>query len=374
MYDVYDEHYSYMALAGREEAYAQAIAAVVRPGDVVADLGCGFGVLGLQCLRAGAARVYGIDKTEAIEIAREAAVRGGFADRYHCLRGSTFEVTLPEPVDVIICDHVGFFGIDYGIAAMLADAARRLLKPDGRIVPGRLVMQLAAIASDACRAQVERWAQEPIPAEFAWLTAAAANSKLTHHARLEELLSAPCSVGDITLEAGTPDAFAFSAQLEITRSGRFDGLVGWFDCELAPGVRMSNSPFAEPRLQRHNAFFPCATPVPVRAGDTVEVRLSADPEAGLFTWTVTGPDGMRQRQSTFNRQVIGKWDLVNADTRTAGLSPIGQAHATVLGMVGAQACTVGDIERVLAADHPELFGSPDRARRFIKSVLELASR
>ena len=46
------EHFGYLSDALRLRRYGEAIAAVVREGDVVVDIGCGSGVLGLACLRA----------------------------------------------------------------------------------------------------------------------------------------------------------------------------------------------------------------------------------------------------------------------------------------------------------------------------------
>ena len=65
-----DEHLGYVADRIRLERFEAAVAAAVRPGDRVADLGCGSGVLGLLCLQAGAGRVIGIDSTAMLEVAR----------------------------------------------------------------------------------------------------------------------------------------------------------------------------------------------------------------------------------------------------------------------------------------------------------------
>ena len=82
-----DEHREYLADRARTALFRRAIKAVVRPGDVVLDLGSGTGVLGLLALKAGAARVYQVDESPMIEVARGVAapmvtakVRSGFTN------------------------------------------------------------------------------------------------------------------------------------------------------------------------------------------------------------------------------------------------------------------------------------------------------
>ena len=56
-----DQHRHFLKDEHRINAFRSAIAEVVRPGDVVVDLGSGTGVLGLLACQAGAGRVYSID-------------------------------------------------------------------------------------------------------------------------------------------------------------------------------------------------------------------------------------------------------------------------------------------------------------------------
>ena len=52
-----DEHRQFLQDRARIDAFTRAIADVVRPGMVVADLGSGTSILGLLACRAGASRV-----------------------------------------------------------------------------------------------------------------------------------------------------------------------------------------------------------------------------------------------------------------------------------------------------------------------------
>lgn len=89
----------------RVAAYRRAIAARVRRGDVVADLGSGSGLLAGMAARAGAHRVY------AVEIDAEAAARlrafvaaNGLGDVVQVEEADAEKWTPPERVDVVVCE------------------------------------------------------------------------------------------------------------------------------------------------------------------------------------------------------------------------------------------------------------------------------
>ncbi len=306
---ILNEHLNYLALAGRSETYNRAIAKSIREGDVVADLGCGFGVLGLACLRAGASHIYGIDRSDAIEIARETVRREGLEDRYTCIRGSTYDTDLPQPVDAIICDHIGWFGFDYGIIAMLRDAKKRLLKPGGTILPRTLQLMIASTDSHDARNLADAWQRDPVPQEYRWLDSHGLNTKHAHNFTVEEIASAPQMLGEIDLTADEPDEFIFSATLTAARAHTMQGIAGWFACELAQDVWLTNSPIAEGAIARNQVYLPCRKPIALAAGDEVQVTLRFRFDNEMFVWSIRGPDGRRQKMSTWKSLILNKDDL-----------------------------------------------------------------
>jgi type I protein arginine methyltransferase len=367
------EHHDYISDRNRSEKFEQAIARAVRPGDSVVDVGCGFGILGLMCLKAGAAHVWGIDRTEAIEVARETIRRAGFADRYTCLHESSFRAELPQQVDMVICDHVGHFGFDYGIVEVLADARRRFLKPGGKVLPARIVLQVAAVRSAACRAKAEAWSAEPIPEEYRWLREYGVNIRHSYDFTADEIASAASELGTIDLREDCPDSFSFCASLTIDRAGELDGLAGWFACEIAEDVWMTNSPLAEDKLQRAQVFLPFGDPLSVGAGDTVEVTISARHENALITWSArVARTGQTVRQSTWKSTILHPADKVPDAERIPRLSELGAARKTVLAQIDGRA-TLAQIEQAVLEAHPTLFPSTGEIERFVRTELQRSS-
>ena len=68
------EHEEMLSDSVRVNAYHQGIRRNVRPGDVVVDLGTGTGLLAFMASRAGAKKVYAVEHSDFIEIAREIGI------------------------------------------------------------------------------------------------------------------------------------------------------------------------------------------------------------------------------------------------------------------------------------------------------------
>lgn len=367
---VFDEHRAYLTDPIRLARFKAAIEKVLKPGDVVADLGCGFGVLGLLCLQAGAARVYGVDSTRALEVARETFRRAGLDDRYICLSGLTSQIELPERVDLAICDHIGCFGFDYGVTELLSEARARFLKPNGRVIPSRLTLYIAALQSPHCREKLAAWDGPASLGEYRWLREYETNTKHLVTLKADDVVSAPVALGSIDLGAEVREVFSYSARLAIARDALIDGLGGWFDCELADGVSMTNSPLAQDAILREQAFLPIDAPLMVREGEALLVTIMARPAESIVVWTLDAPaSGRRFAHSTWKAMILSKDELRHTKgDAPARLTRVGRAQRTVLDLCD-DARSVGEIEAAVLRDHPGLFPTRQAISRFVLATL-----
>ena len=369
MSELLSEHLGYLNLEGRSDLFDQAIAQVLQEGDVVADLGCGLGVLGLQCLKAGAERAYGIDHSAAIHLANEMAKRAGLTDRYICLEGATFDVSLPEPVDLLICDHVGFFGFDYGIVPMMRDAERRFLKPGGSIMPDRLKMSIAGVVADDVYRAVTGWTDDKVPAELHWLARTAANSKHACQIEPSQICTDAAELGEIELERDAGDFFSSRATLTVSRDGVFGGVAGWFDAHLGGDIWMTNSPLKEAAIQRPQAFLPVETPFEVQSGDRITITVKARLDGDLIAWSVEPQSGSaKQEMSSWTSLPLGGSDLASAAAR-----PVADETAVALSRILALADgerTTRQIEDAIIEEFPDLKPSEQASRDFVRRAIK----
>jgi len=366
-----EEHYGYLCDRVKLTAYESAIKRLVQADSIVLDLGCGSGLLGLMALRAGARKLLFVDEGEVIEMARQTIVQAGFGDKAEFFQANSYQLQLPEQVDVVVCDHIGYFGFDYGAIGLLADAKKRFLKPDGIIVPAAIELHIAPIESQTCRDLVGQWRDGSVPVDFEWLGTTAANSK--HSVLLEEQDLLAQSVALATLELGpeSPPYLSWTTEFNCVRDGTLDGIAGWFDCRILDDIHMSNSPTATERLDRPQAFLPIDTPVSVKTGETVKVTVMIRHEDGVIGWIVELPaSGERFAQTTFNGLLLDNTSLNRGrPDRIASLNERGRARQIVLSYCDGER-TVEQVEELVNRDHPDLFPSANATTSFVRTVLQ----
>ena len=121
-YDLHD-YDAMLADPERTQAYLGAIAAAVRPGDVVVEIGTGAGFFAVAAARAGARRVYAIECSDVADVARELVADNGYADIVEVLHGDALTLSLPERGDVLIEDLRGVLPTFSHRFAIIADCA-----------------------------------------------------------------------------------------------------------------------------------------------------------------------------------------------------------------------------------------------------------
>lgn len=249
----------------RTRALDRAIHKVVRRGDVVCDIGAGLGLLSYFAISAGAKFAYAIDcDTESLNYAAQHARKNGIFDRIAFIAGHSADVTLPEKVDVIICEVIGSAAFDENILATLIDAKRRFLKDGGKMIPS----------------VIELWGA---PATFA-ARSGKGNMIETAHVAKKDLLCAPKLLARIETTKKFGPAIHIKENFVINKDGKLSGVAVWPKIEWAKGLSTDASP-----LKPLTHWKQCALPDvkrQVKRGDEVKFEL------------IIGPDPSAPREST----------------------------------------------------------------------------
>jgi type I protein arginine methyltransferase len=348
----------------RTDAYVRALRNVIRPGCLCLDIGTGTGFFAVLACHFGARKVIAIEPDDAIHVARDVALANGCAERITFIQDLSTRVQLEERADVIVSDLRGILPLFGRHLPSIMDARRRLLAPQGMLIPQRDFLWAAPVEAPDAYARIVPLTEDAVHG----VTLEPTRLRLVNHwdkARLEpeQLLAAPLQWACLDYTQLESANVRGEAAWTVARAGTCYGLLLWFDTMLVESVGFSNAP-GQPKDLYGQAFFPWAHPVPLQVGDSVAVSLRADLVGGDYIWSwdsrvrpgaPTQPVKADFHQSTFFGAGLNTGPLrKRGDSHQIKLNEDGQIDHFILCQVNGTA-TVGDIARQVAAQFPHQF-------------------
>jgi hypothetical protein len=271
----------------RTSGFLQAIERVVRPGDVVVDIGTGTGVLAVAAVRAGARRVYAIEAGAMLGVARQIIDVNGVSSQVTLIEGWSTQVSLPERANVLVAEIIGEIPFQERVLEVTRDARSRLLEDGARLIPGRLRIYglPVAIPDDLLATRVvtspavDRW-KGWYGMDFGPLGGAARG--LRHvllldpaSARSLPAISEPLLLADVDLGAFDEVSVATEETTIAADDGELNGVLVHFELELAPGLVLSTDPRTTMATSSwRNPVWIFNEAITLRTGDAFGVRFS----------------------------------------------------------------------------------------------------
>jgi histone-arginine methyltransferase CARM1 len=103
-------------------------------GKVVLDVGAGSGILSFFAAQAGARKVYAVEASSMAQHAKTLVDNNHLSNRIQLISGKIEEITLPEQVDVIISEPMGYMLYNERMLESYIHA-KKFLKPNGKMYP-----------------------------------------------------------------------------------------------------------------------------------------------------------------------------------------------------------------------------------------------
>lgn len=237
-------HWSMLRDQPRNQAYADAIAANIRAGQTVLEIGAGTGILSIMAARAGADHVWAVERNKVLaEIARQNIAQNELSDRITVLQADAMDITvggaLPHRCDCLIHELVSDDLLAENVLPIVAHARAHLLTDDPVLLPesvavwGRLVSDFPAAEQDVGK---------PHGVDLEAMN-------LLRHVTRSAVCDLSASAGlseaqilaqfNLNMDHGPSDDQIIG--LECTASGRMIGLEQWIGFSFPKGIKYDNA-------------------------------------------------------------------------------------------------------------------------------------
>lgn len=275
--DLFKNHQIMLEDNVRMKAYRSAIAKVIKKGDVVVDIGCGLGILGMMALKAGARKVYAIEaEPETIYFAKLIAEQNGFGKKIRFINGLSSQVRIPEKADIILSEILGNIAFNENIIPAIIDARRRFLKPGGRLLPISVDLTMAPVEFKPWLNTVKSLTNIE-GMNFLPDDPSIALGIASEEIGLDSLAAEPARIFSVDLQKQTSPDIENGVVFNIERDITLSGFAGWFNAQLVDGVYISTAP-DRPLTHWKQAFLPLRRPIKVKAGSQIEFVLRIEPD------------------------------------------------------------------------------------------------
>ena len=232
-------------------------------GKVVLDVGTGSGILAIFAAKAGARKVYAVEATDMAKFAKRLIASQGYSDRIEVIQGVIESVEIPEKVDIIISEWMGYFLLRESMLDSVIVARDRFLKPGGALYPSHARMYMAPVRTTLTASKnlaflnsMEDWSgfirdmKSYYNVSMESLSEDYRREQLEYFTRTgqwadvhpESLIGEPAVIKSYDLETVTLEELKAPLMSEFSMGldtdGPVEGFCGWFDTDFSGSEEM----------------------------------------------------------------------------------------------------------------------------------------
>eukprot|EP00727_Mastigamoeba_balamuthi_P002158 m51a1_g1194 putative arginine methyltransferase (344) ;mRNA; f:437465-438833 len=266
----------------RTESYRRAIQSPGMVKDkVVLDVGCGTGILSLFAAQAGAKHVYAIECAEIIEQARKIIKANNFENVITLIKGRVEDVELPEKVDVLMSEWMGYFLMYESMLASVIYAREKWLKPGGVVLPDKCSLYINGLEDAEYKDTKINWWRNVYGFDMSCIAEIAITEPLVDVVEPNMVVTNDYLVKEYDVATVSSADMSFEAPFEVKalREDCVHAFSTYFDVEFSScGVRFSTGPAAKYTHWKQAVLY-LREVLSMRKGETVSGVLACKPNA-----------------------------------------------------------------------------------------------
>ncbi|XP_064295614.1 histone-arginine methyltransferase CARM1 [Phalacrocorax carbo] len=252
---------------------------------VVLDVGCGSGILSFFAVQAGARKVYAVEASSMVRYAELLVRSNNISDKITVLSGKIEEISLPESVDVVISEPMGYMLFNERMLESYVHS-KKWLKSNGMMFPTFSDVYLAPFSDEQLYmehySRANFWCQECFyGVNLSSMRNAAVNEYFrqpivdTFDVRI--LMASTVKYTVNFMEATEEDFHRVEIPFvfKMMRSGLIHGLAFWFDVAFVGSlvtVWLSTAP-TEPLTHWYQVRCLLQTPLFAKEGETLSGKV-----------------------------------------------------------------------------------------------------
>lgn len=252
---------------------------------VVLDVGAGSGILSFFAVQAGARLVYAVEASNMAQYAEQMVAANGLSDKIRVIAGKIEEIDLPQRVDVIISEPMGYMLYNERMLETYLHA-RKWLQPNGKMYPTRGDLHVAPFTDEALYTEqfnkASFWYQNSFHGvDLSAMRQAAMKEYFqqpivdTFDIRICTSKSVRHSVDFLTADETDLHQIDIPLEFHMLETGTCHGLAFWFDVAFIGSkqtVWLSTSP-TEPLTHWYQVRCLLQTPIFVKEGQVLTGRV-----------------------------------------------------------------------------------------------------
>lgn len=250
-------------------------------GKVVMDVGCGTGVLSIFAAKAGAKKVYAVECSKIVNQARQIIADNGFSDVIEVKETKVEEMELPEKVDIIISEWMGYFLFYESMLDTVLFARDKWLKPGGLMFPDKATLYLCSIEDAQYKAEKIDFWDNVYGLNMSCIKSVALTEPLVDTVDPEQVMTNVCAVFPIDCATITVEELSFAVPFKLTaiRNDYSHALVAYFDIEFShclKPVSFVTGPHKKPTHWKQTVLY-LDRALPMEQGEVLEGTLACRP-------------------------------------------------------------------------------------------------